>query len=282
MILCANSVILGDSLDVLSRLPDGSVHLTFTSPPYYNARGYASYTTYEAYLDTIEAVLAEVRRVTFEGRYLVLNTSPVLVPRERRQDKSQRFGIPFDLHPRLVQAGWDFVDDILWVKPEMSAKGRARGFYMNRKPLAYKPNIRTEYLMVYRKRTDRLIDWNLRQYSISAVEDSLVHGDIETSNVWDIAPASDQVHSAVFPQELCDRVIRYYSMAGDLVLDPFAGSGTLALSAMTWGRDFFLVERDTDYFNRIIGKLGSLSRTGGPIQYMSLEQWDKLIELGGV
>ena len=265
-------VILGEAQEALPRLPEESVHLTFTSPPYFNAREYAVYSDYEEYLSVLDDVFREVHRVTSEGRYLIVNTSPVIVPRKHRQDSSRRYGIPFDLHVRLTASGWDFVDDISWVKPELSAKGRARGFYVNRKPLTYKPNIRTEYLMVYRKHTDRLIDWNLRQYSPETVEQSLVLEDMETSNVWEIRPATDSVHSAVFPSELCDRVVKLYSMVGDTVLDPFAGSGTLGASAVDLQRHVVLVERDMDYFNRIQQKVGHISYTGAPIQYVSVAE----------
>lgn len=59
--------------------------------------------------------------------------------------------------------GWEFIDDIVWEKPEYSVKNRIGGFQQHRKPLAYKPNSVTEYLMVYRKQTDKLIDWNIHQ-----------------------------------------------------------------------------------------------------------------------
>ena len=58
--------------------------------------------------------------------------------------------------------GWEFIDDIVWKKPETSVKNRNARFMQHRKPLAYKPNVVTEYVMVYRKETDRLIDWNIR------------------------------------------------------------------------------------------------------------------------
>ncbi len=83
---------------------------------------------------------------------------------------------------------WEFIDDIIWVKPEASVKNRNAGFLQHRKPLAYKPNARTEYLMVYRKQTDKLIDWNIRQYDWQTVKESKVKDGYETSNVWNIDP----------------------------------------------------------------------------------------------
>lgn len=243
-----NVVVHADVRDVLKKIPEESIHLTFTSPPYYNARDYSIYPSYDAYLDFLQQVFEETYRVTKEGRFLIVNTSPVIVPRISRAHSSKRYPIPFDLHNRLVQIGWEFIDDIVWMKPEYSVKNRIGGFQQHRKPLAYKPNTITEYLMVYRKQTDRLIDWNIRQYDESTVLASKVANGFETTNVWQIQPKSDKVHSAIFPAELCKRVVEYYSFKGDLVFDPFGGSGTLGRAAKKLGRNFFLTEKDDRYF----------------------------------
>ena len=110
--------------------------------------------------------------------------------------------------------------------------------------------------MVYRKRSARLIDWNLRQYPRETREASRVDDDYEPSNVWDVDPAVDRVHSAVFPRRLCERVVRCYSMIGDLVFDPFAGSGTLGEAAQALDRRALLCEIDDRYAARIQHRLG--------------------------
>ena len=179
---------------------------------------------------------------------MIVNTSPVIVPRISRAYSSKRYPIPFDLHNRLTEIGWEFIDDIVWMKPEYSVKNRIGGFQQHRKPLAYKPNSVTEYLMVYRKQTDRLIDWNIRQYDEQTVVESKVVDGFETTNVWQIHPKSDKVHSAIFPEDLCKRVVEYYSFKGDLVFDPFGGSGTLGRVAKKLGRTFFLTEKYEKYF----------------------------------
>ena len=243
-----NVVVNGDVLEVLKYVPEESIHLTFTSPPYYNARDYSIYPSYEAYLRFLEKVFQETYRITKEGRFLIVNTSPVIIPRISRAHSSKRYPIPFDIHCFLVEMGWDFIDDIIWQKPEYSVKNRVGGFQQHRKPLAYKPNATTEYLMVYRKQTEKLIDWNIRQYSQEIVEQSKVADGFETTNVWQIHPKSDKVHSAIFPVDLCKRVIEYYSYKGDLVFDPFGGSGTLGRTAKVLGRNFFLTEKEQKYF----------------------------------
>ena len=243
-----NKIVKGDSLDVLKKIEDDTFHLTFTSPPYYNARDYSIYKSYEDYLNFLEKIFKEVHRTTKEGRFFILNTSPVIVPRFSRNYSSKRYPIPFDIHPLLVNMGWEFIDDIVWSKPEASAKNRVGGFLQHKKPLAYKPNATTEMVMVYRKKTTKLIDWNLKQYSKEVINESLVKDEIHKSNLWNIGPSHDKVHSAVFPKELCDRIIKYYSLSGDLVLDPFAGSGTFGNAAFDRNRNFFLIEKDDTYF----------------------------------
>ena len=243
-----NTVVLGDVRRTLQEVPDEVFHLTFTSPPYYNARDYSIYPSYKAYLSFLEEVFKLTHDKTKEGRFLIVNTSPVIVPRISRQHSSKRYPIPFDIHNFLVKIGWDFIDDIVWVKPEASVKNRNAGFLQHRKPLAYKPNARTEYLMVYRKKTSKLLDWNIRQYDKKTVDESKVQDGYETSNIWEIDPTFSKNHSAVFPVELCKRVIMYYSFKGDLVFDPFAGSGTFGRTAKLLDRYFFLTEQEEKYF----------------------------------
>lgn len=252
-----NTVVLGDVLDTLKFVPEESIHLTFTSPPYYNARDYSIYQSYQEYLDFLEKVFKEVHRITKEGRFFILNTSPVIVARMSRSHSSKRYPIPYDIHPLLIKMGWEFIDDIIWVKPEASVKNRNAGFLQHRKPLAYKPNPCSESIMVYRKKTDKLLDWNMKQYPDEIIERSKIKGNYETSNIWKIDPTFDKTHSAVFPIELCNRVIKFYSFIGDLVFDPFGGSGTFGEAALKANRYFFLTEKDKFYFERIKEKLSN-------------------------
>ncbi len=268
-----NVVVNGDVRDVLKYVPDESVHLTFTSPPYYNARDYSIYTSYAAYLNFLKEVFKDTYRITKEGRFLIVNTSPVIVPRVSRAHSSKRYPIPFDIHHDLIEMGWEFIDDIIWMKPEYSVKNRIGGFQQHRKPLAYKPNTVTEYLMVYRKYTNRLLDWNIHQYSNDIVEQSKVADGFETTNVWQINPKPDKVHSAIFPYDLCKRVIEYYSFVGDLIFDPFGGSGTLGRTAKSLNRKFFMTEKNPLYFDY----MKSFPREDIPSQktteFLTLEQF---------
>jgi DNA modification methylase len=250
-----NIVALGDCEEILMELPAQSVDLVFTSPPYYNARPeYSEFLSYEDYLDKMRRVIRQVHRVLNEGRFFVINVSPVLIRRPNRQGQSRRLAVPFDLHRIFVEEGYDFVDDIIWVKPEGAgwALGRGRRFAADRTPLQYKPVTVTEYVLVYRRRTDKLIDWNIRTYpDQEAVRQSKIIGDYDRTNVWYIQPAYHPVHPAVFPLELAEKVIRYYSFKGDVVLDPFAGVGTTGKAAWKLERRFVLIEKEPAYVDVI-------------------------------
>jgi len=272
-----NVIIQGDVQEILRFVPDESVHLTFTSPPYYNARDYAIYPSYRVFLEFLESVFKEVYRITKEGRFFVLNTSPVIVPRVSRQYSSKRYPIPFDIHHYLIKMGWEFIDDIIWLKPETCVKNRNGGFQQHRKPLAYKPNAVTEYLMVYRKQTSKLLDWNIKQYDLDTVNQSRVTENYETTNVWRIDPIFDKVHSAVFPIELCNRVIQFYSYKNDLVFDPFGGSGTLGVAARNLDRFFFLTEKEEKYIERMRENFGARNLfTQNEPKFFTLQEFQKL------
>ncbi len=250
-----NAVILGDSEQALLDMPSQSVDLIFTSPPYYNARPeYEDYLSYESYLLKMRRIIHNCHRVLSEGRFFAMNVSPILIRRASRSEASQRIAVPFDLHRIFAEEGFDFIDDIHWVKPSGAgwATGRGRRFAADRQPLQYKAVPVTEYILVYRKHTDKLIDWNIRNHpDQQAVKDSKITGEYETTNLWRIHPAFHSDHPAVFPLELAKRVVRYYSFKNDVVLDPFAGTGTTGRAAALQNRRFVLIENEPKYIEVI-------------------------------
>jgi len=250
-----STLIQGDAEETLAELPSESVDLVFTSPPYFNARpDYSEYAVYEEYLSKMRKIIQQCNRLLSEGRFFVINVSPVLIRRANRNESSRRIAVPFDLHRLFIEEGFDFIDDIIWEKPSGAgwATGRGRRFAADRTPLQYKAVPVTEYVLVYRKRTERLIDWNIRNHpDQDAVQRSKVEDDYERTNIWKVSPSHSKDHPAIFPDELVSRVIKYYSFEGDVVLDPFAGSGTLGRVAHNLNRRFVLSELDPDYVDVI-------------------------------
>lgn len=250
-----NTIGLGDSEILLQETPSESIDLVFTSPPYYNARPeYVEYLSYEEYLLKIKKIIHQTHRVLNEGRFFVINVSPVLVRRSNRNEASKRIAVPFDFHRLFIEEGFEFIDDIHWVKPEGAgwATGRGRRFAADRNPLQYKPVPVTEYILVYRKHTDKLIDWHIRKHpDQNVIRESKIKDGYEITNLWKIHPSYNKNHPAVFPLELAEKVIQYYSFKNDVILDPFAGTGTTGKAAVKNGRRFVLFEKEQEYMKLI-------------------------------
>lgn len=258
----SNMILKGDSREILDTLPSESVDLIFTSPPYFNARTeYSDYATYDEYLEVIRQVIKRSARVLVEGRFFVMNVSPVLIPRASRSEASKRIAVPFDMHRLFIEEGFEFMDDIIWQKPEGAgwASGRGRRFAADRNPLQYKPVPVTENILVYRKKSDKLIDWFIRKHpNQDLIQDSKVGDDYEKTNIWYISPARDKRHRAIFPKELARKVIQYYSFKNDVVLDPFGGIGTTGKAAADLERRFVLIEKEEEYIEATINDLQQL------------------------
>ncbi len=242
-------LLVGDAEKKLKKLSRGSVQLAFTSPPYYNARVYSDYHSYEEYLQKMKAVFSACNRVIEDGRFFIVNISPVITKRPGREFESIRYPIPYDFHKILEESGFYFVDEIVWIKPEPSVPNRIGGYQQTRKPLTYKPNCITESIMVYRKKCNYLLDKNVGDYDIY---DKFEEEEIDSTNCWYIAPKSDKNHPAVFPEELCRRILKYYSYEGDVVLDPFAGSGTFGRVAKLMNRTPVMCEMNEKYASLIM------------------------------
>lgn len=237
----------GNNVETLNKIEENSVQLIFTSPPYYNAKIYSNYHSYQDYLDDMQQSLKACHRVLEDGRFIIVNVSPVISKRPGREFESTRYPIHFDFHNLLTCAGFYFVDEIQWIKPESSVKNRNGGYRQTHMPLSYKPNCINESIMVYRKSAPFLLDKNIAMYDKSDANDE----NFDSSNCWYIAPASNKNHPAVFPKELCRRVLKYYSFRGDVVLDPFAGSGTFGEVAIEMERTPILCEQNETYCDLI-------------------------------
>ena len=233
----------GNNIETLKKIDENSVQLIFTSPPYYNAKIYSDYHSYKDYLEDMKKTLEICHKVLEDGRFIIINVSPVISKRPGREFESTRYPIHFDFHNLLTRAGFYFVDEIQWIKPESSVKNRNGGYQQTHMPLSYKPNCINESIMVYRKSAPFLLDKNISMYDKTFANDD----DFDSSNCWYIAPASNKNHPAVFPKELCRRVLKYYSFKGDVVLDPFAGSGTFGEVATAMNRTPILCEQNENY-----------------------------------
>ena len=102
------------------------------------------------------------------------------------------------------------------------------------------------------KWTDKLIDWNIRQHpNQKAVKESKIETPYERTDIWRITPAHSKKHPAIFPTELAEKIIKYYSFKTDVVLDPFGGIGTVGEAATKLGRRFVLIDNEKKYIDII-------------------------------
>jgi site-specific DNA-methyltransferase (adenine-specific) len=253
-----HEMIFGDARD-LAGIPDGSVHLVVTSPPYFNLKPYASQADgrqlgriedYEDFLDELDKVWRECKRVLVSGGRICCVIGDILIPR-RADGRHRVLPLPSDIQVRSRRNGLDNLTPILWFKignRTNEAGGGSSGYYG--KP--YQPGaiIKNdhEHILMLRKpggyRTTPMI-----QKALSMLQ----RGEMDAwmRPVWsDIRGASLRAgHPAPFPPELAERLIRMFSFAGDTILDPFAGSGSTAVAAIRAGRNSISVEIEEQYLN---------------------------------
>lgn len=237
-----------DCLNGMKLLPNDCIDLTITSPPYFNVKKYSEWKTYDDFLDFLTETFKENYRITKEGRMCVVNISTIIEPRKNRSSESKRIALPFHFVAIMESLGFKFLEDIIWLKPEGASKNRNGGFFRHRQPVAYKPNIVTEYILVFQKPMNGLIDGIVRSYNGEKKEKSLVLDGYERSNLWRMNPETAiREHPAPYPLELPSKVIQYYSYYDDIVLDMFMGSGTTALAATLNNRKWIGFEKNQIY-----------------------------------
>ena len=234
----------GDCLEVMDELisKEVKVDAIITSPPYFNAKEYSNWETYSDYLSDMLMIFKKTGLLMCESGFLCINVSSVIEPRKTRNTKSKRYPIAEDLTYLLTRNGFDFIENITWIKPDGSAINRNGGFFRSRKPKAYKPNNVTESILIFQIDNGVLVDKYLHNHSL--VEDGY-----ERTDAWYMNPQTKSEHPAAFPLKLPSKLIEYYSYINQVVLDPFMGSGTTGVACKNLNRKFIGIELDKNYFN---------------------------------
>ncbi|MDP2857096.1 MAG: site-specific DNA-methyltransferase [Bacillota bacterium] len=247
------------SCERMDDLPDGSVALTVTSPPYWNAVDYdrhaddpgAEYRTrryslgfeaYHEYLEWFLRISREVFRATKPGGFYTLVVGTVLLD-------GAHYPVPFHITSRLGGLGWEFHQDIVWHKVTGGVK-RAGVFIQKPYPGYYYPNVMTEYILVFRKPGPPIYSARPEADLQGARTPTLrLYTNEIANNVWHIPPIppGHLSHPCPFPEEIPLRLITLYSYPGDLVLDPFCGSGQTLKVAAALGRHFVGYEINEKY-----------------------------------
>jgi site-specific DNA-methyltransferase (adenine-specific) len=245
---------LGDARD-LSGIPDESVHLVVTSPPYWTLKEYnaheaqmGSIEDYEEFLQELDRVWAECARVLAPGGRICCVVGDVCIPR-KRIGRHLVMPLHADIQVRSRALGLDTLTPVLWHKIAngvTEAEGNGAGFYG--KP--YQPGAVVkndiEYILFMRKGgTYRKVTPLQKALSILTKEEMQAWW----RSIWtDIRGASTRAgHPAPYPPALAERLIRMFSFAGDTVLDPFSGTASTSVAAVAAGRNSIGIEIDPQY-----------------------------------
>jgi len=240
----------------LSFIPDQSVHLVVTSPPYWTLKKYRDYEgqladiqDYEKFLSELDKVWEHCYRMLVPGGRLVCVVGDVCLSRRGNRGRHTVLPLHASIQEHCRRIGYDNVAPIIWHKianATFEASGHGGGFLG--KP--YEPNAVVkndiEFILMQRK------PGGYRKPSLAMRVLSIISDQNHKKwfqPIWsDVTGAPTKHHPAPYPEELAERLIRMFSFVGDTVLDPFVGTGTTTIAAAKWGRHSIGVEIDPQYF----------------------------------
>ena len=240
----AANAIIPVSAETMDALPDCSVHLMVTSPPYNVGKEYDEDLTLDEYREFLRRVMREVHRVLVPGGRVCFNIANL----------GRRPYLP--LHRYVIEdllcLGFLMRGEIIWDKAASAASSTAWGSWR----AATNPTLRDvhEYILVLCKDT-------YRRPKVAGRESTIARDDFLnwTRSVWQFPAESARRigHPAPFPVELPRRCIELYTYGGEVVLDPFMGSGTTALAALQTGRRFVGYEISAEYRELALRRLSA-------------------------
>ena len=226
--------IFAKSSEQMSELPDRSVHLVVTSPPYNAAKAYDEDLSLEDYLNLLRRVLTESYRVLVEGGRACINVANL--------GRKPYLPLSAWITQLMLEIGFHMRGEIIWQKGAGAGVSMAWGSWCS----PSNPVLRDthEYILIFCKGSYGRSCTDSRSSSLS--KENFMEW---TKSVWSFSPASakKEQHPAPFPAELPKRLIHLYTFEGDVILDPFMGSGTSAYVAQQLGRVFVGYEIDENY-----------------------------------
>ena len=248
---------LGDCLERMADIPDGSVDMVVTSPPYDDLRTYNGSLT-DWCFETFVAISDQLIRSLRDGGVIVWNVGDATI-------KGSETGSSFRQVLSMMDRGMLLADTMIWEKTGTSM-GSNRLYHQNfeymfvlskGKHSTFNP-IKDRENVVKGKQT--VGGGSLRADGLSHAEKRTIQSDAfgKRNNIWRMNPAQGKAkngHPAPFPIQLAHDHILSWSNPNDLILDPFGGSGTTAIAAERTGRRWLCIEREPSYYYPAVGRV---------------------------
>ena len=254
-----HKLVIGDSRN-LSHIPDKSVHLIITSPPYWQLKDYGSsnqigfHDSYECYINNLNMVWSECNRVLHDGCRLCINIGDQFA-RSVYYGRYKVIPIRTEIIRFCETLGMDYMGAIIWQK-QTTMNTSGGGAVMGSFPYPRNGILKIDYefILVFKKQG--------KAPTPSAEQKKLSEMTKEEWNTyfashWTFGGAKQDGHIAVFPEELPHRLIKMFSFAGETIFDPFMGSGTTALAARNLQRNSIGYEINPDFFTYYKQKVDS-------------------------
>jgi len=258
-----HKIIIGDSRHMV-EVPDESVHLVITSPPYWQLKDYGNGSqigfndSYEDYINNLNLVWNECHRVLHKGCRLCVNIGDQFA-RSVYYGRYKVIPIRTEIIKFCETIGFDYMGAIIWQKvTTCNTTGGATIMGSFPYPRNGIIKIDYEFILLFKKHGAAPdVSRDTKEKSKLTIEE----WNEFFAGHWNIPGEKQDKHLAVFPEEIPRRLIKMFSFAGDMVLDPFLGSGTTSLAARKLDRNSVGYEINPDFLPLIKEKLGIRQRT---------------------
>ena len=252
-----HKLIFGDS-ENMKELPDSSIHLVVTSPPYFNAPfDYPDlFESYNAYINKMTKVAKELKRVVAPGRVVCIVCDDILI-------EGKKYPVVADLTKIYINEGFTYRDKIIWIKPEgyIRISKRSGVLLQHPYPMYFYPDNIQETILIFQNGNFNYknIPKEIKEQSkinISEYQEKKWY--LTTWNIVNVLPLKNRLENgiAAFPEEIPNRLIKLFSYVGETVLDPFMGSGTTNKVAAMLKRNSVGYEIDLELLEVIKEKMG--------------------------